>query len=731
VPRLPRVLRLASYAVLAAWVLYLIAGNLFLNTALGPQALNRHPERLQLQWRRALTLYPGQIQAWDLRIDAQVRRLRWHAQAERAGGRIALWPLLRRELRLPRIDAEQVAFALQSAEHDLEPRPPTPDGWRVDFAQIRTDSLRSLQWDTLAIRGAGHARFAMTKQLRGGAFEILPSQVGFHAAELHRGEQRLLDELRLDAQFQLDPHRPDQAPGAAKLGLLRAAIELEATAPALGLSLGPEREWTLALQPGAGRIDARLALERGELARGGRLVLQLPVSVEVDGAPRRDNTLDLELAVDEGLVLRALLPQQPGGHARLDAELRVGQRRLPFEDWPSLLPQSHGHVDLRWRFDSLSWLSKLLVKRDWLAFDGAGELDADLKIAAGQLAPGSRFEIPAVAIDARVLDDRIAGTAHARGEIVAPADGGLAQARVRLALERFSMRAEEQPDAVYVEGRALTLDLVAPGDLAHFRDALQARLRFDAARVPALSVYNRYLPHANLRFTRGSGTLSGDLALDADGEVAHGRLGVQARDAGLRFAHLDLGGDVAIDARLVRGELATRRFDLDGTTLALRNVRFRDAQGREQRDWWARIALPRAHAEWTRPLALQGEARIEMKDVGFLLALFAQKKKFPGWLARVVDAGNAEVRGQARLRQRSLVLDRLRAENQRFQVRARLRLEDAQAQGDLLVRWGVLALGVELAPQEREFHLLKATEWYESRPDLMRPRASGRRAAAR
>src|SRR5690606_31001008 len=111
----------------------------------------------------------------------------------------------------------------------------------------------------------------------------------------------------------------------------------------------------------------------------------------------------------------ALLP--PDGHAHLDAGLRVGSRTLPLA-MDELLPQVSGHVDLRWRFDSLRWLSSLLVKRDWLAFDGDGELDAALRIEAGRLAPGSRFEIPAVEIQARVLDDRIAGSARARGELL-------------------------------------------------------------------------------------------------------------------------------------------------------------------------------------------------------------------------------------------------------------------------------------------------------------------------
>jgi hypothetical protein len=50
-----------------------------------------------------------------------------------------------------------------------------------------------------------------------------------------------------------------------------------------------------------------------------------------------------------------------------------------------------------------------------------------------------------------------------------------------------------------------------------------------------------------------------------------------------------------------------------------------------------------------------------------------------------------------------------------------MKLADAQANGDMLLRWGVLALGVELDANERDYRLIGASEWYEDRPDLLEP----------
>jgi hypothetical protein len=712
-------LRRALVFIAIAWLVYLLLGNVFLNTALSDAAFNRHPERLAFEWRRALTLYPGQILAWDVTVKGHVRRVQWQADAPRARTRLALMPLLRRELRFPQIHAEDVDFAAGQVETDLAPRAPAPGGWTVRLDAIEATSLRRARWNDLALSGNGHARFGMIKQLRGGPLQILPSQLEMAQAELRRGGERVLADATLRARFEMDRHEGARHPGAARLAFIVAELSIEADAPGLDLGLGGDEQWKLALAPGAGRVQVDLGYERGLLREGGRVALQLPVSLEVDGGARRDNQLSIDAEVEaEGLRLRARLPQLPEGRARLDADLHIAQRRLPLQGVDALLPLTSGEVDLNWRFDSLRWLSDALVHEAWLRFDGDGELDASLRIEGGQLAAGSRFDVPAVEIAAHVLRDRITGRAHAQGRIAADPRSGVPQARVELVLDEYAMAPEESPAAPYVTGRDLNLVLESSGELARFRDTLQAQLRFRGARVPDLRRYNDYLPGANLQFTGGSGTLGGELSLDARGRVARGRFDVRATGAALRFATRELRGDVAIDTRLARADLAQREFELDGTRIALERVAFRDAVGNERRDWWARIVLPRAHAEWGRPLSLDGEATIEMKDVGFVLALFGQKK-FPRWVMRLVDAGRAEVRGIARVRGKTLVLDRLRAENRRFELRARLKLEDARAQGDLLLRWGVLALGVELAPGDRDYHLIRATDWYESRPDLL------------
>ncbi len=697
---------------------YLLAGNVFLNTPLANLAFNRAPDRFHLHWKAAVTPLPGVVYAWGVVTGGHARHIEWTASAEAASGRIALWPLLSRELRLPSISADQVTFAAQRVERFIAPREPSARAWTIALPTIQTDTLLEARWSEWRLLGFGSASFGMIKQLRSGPLEILPSTLSMRDGRLTRNEVVLMSEATIDAELSIDRHTAADYPGKRKLAITHVALAVDAAVDSLDITLDAGKPLDLALRKGEGRVSANLALERGELLTGGRALIRLPLSMAIDGGERRENVLTLQANVDDEIEIDAQLPEQPDGGARLDTQLKIAQRHLPFDDMAALLPDTSGRIALRWRFDSLSWLSELLVKKPWFTFDGAGELDADLSIESGKLVAGSRFALPAVEVQADVLNDRISGSGQAIG-VIDIGDDGEPQARVDVALDEFRIAPEESATKAYVQGKQLSVELRSSGDLAEFRKTVVARGRFSNAEVPDLTLFNTYLPKREMRFTQGRGTLSGDLTIDAEGEVSNGTLDVRAKGAGMHLARVDVTGDLAVNARLSRGDLKHKDLQLDGTEISFSSIAFKDASGNAQRDWWARVTLPRARTVWGRPMAIDAEAKVVVKNVGFLLAMFSQKKKFPRWVTRVVDAGEAQARAQMQIRSSSLVLDQLVAENDRFTVQSRLKVADAKATGDLLLSWGVLSMGVELDETDRDFRLIGARSWFESRPNLL------------
>lgn len=713
-----RRLRWAGVALLLAYALYLVLGNLFVNSAFAQTLVNGKPEKFRMQWSGGQTWWPGRVALREVRMQGHVRRTQWSVDAARVHGRIALWPLLRKEIRVPWVEAEGVGGSVDRVQTEIVPPAHRDGGWTLRMDRIASDSITGGTVFGWTLTGQGKAVVGFSKQFRGGPAELFPSSAAFQALDASRDGRHWLRQGRVDATFRMARHLSSEFPGLAKLDLFAATLALDATTVALRSTLGDEGGYHFEAIPGDGRVDARLSLAHGRLTQGDHLRLQAPlIAVDADGAVA-DNTLQLSLDVDHDLRLRASVPERDGQHASLEADLHVPGTALPLGDWRVHLAQASGSARGRWQVPSIGGLLALFAQADWLDLDGSGSVEADLQLHEGSLAEGSRLRVEDVVASAEVLGNRFSGRARAEAVIEAAADGSR-QSRVDVAMTRFEAAPAARSSRKFVTGNDLRLELVSDAQLQRMPDTLRARLRFERATVPDLTVFNPYLPNDTLRFRGGSGVLTGDLQVDADGDVGTGTLRVDGRQARLAVADVDLRGDIAIDARLRRGNLQRGNFALGGSRVSVRNVAFTERGGTSRSGWWATVELDDGRVAWKQPSSADGRIRARMKDVGFLLALFADRADYPGWIGRVVDDGEARLEGRWAWRDDALVLDRMHAANDRFKVDARLRLQGDARHGDLHVGWGRLGVGVELQGAQRRFHLRNARQWYDDRPDLL------------
>lgn len=711
--------RLAKFGLIVV-VTYLVAGNVFLNTAIGPWAINRKPERFALAWSHGLTWWPGVVALWNVQAKGHVRHVLWNASAARAQGRIALLPLFSRELRLADIDVAEVQVGVERSEEEMLPPPTHPGGWTLHFARIGTTTFRHARLMGVDIDASGSATFGFVKQMRGGPMEVLPSEVALRDVEMRAGGTRWLHNGTLDGSIAIARHLREQAPGLAKLALTDAHVRLGGDVPGLAVDLASASQWDTALVADAkgGRLEADLSLARGTLASGGRLDLRVPLRATRDGAQMDEQAVLQAIVGAEGVHVDVHLPPPPGDEGSLRASLNLAGTTIdvPF-DAKAMLARTSGTLDVDWRFGSLEWLGPLLVKTPWLGLDGAGRMAAALKLDAGRLAPGSRVEIPEVDVAAVVAGHRFAGKARATARLDAAERGE--RAHVALAIARFDVAATEAPSVVLMRGTGLDIDLDASGELLDFRETATTRVHFQNADIPDLKVINGWLPGEALAITGGRARFDADLALAADGRISRGRVGVHGQRAAARLGALGLAGDFDLDGRIGGTDLAARHFDLDQTTLKLRNVRIVDEGRTAGEQWWANVALKRGRIEAKRPFKIEADADIEMQNVGLLLALFTRHRDYPRWVLRLADAGTMRATGHMAMDAGALVFDRVEARNDRFAMQARMRLAHSQAKGDLLLNWGVLGLGLEVDKDRHEFHVLRAREWYAARPALI------------
>lgn len=487
-----------------------------------------------------------------------------------------------------------------------------------------------------------------------------------------RGLSVRLDLLRERAAASREPSRWSVSIPRARLAAIRDVslgdLRLEGPATA-GLSLASSPEQGLSL------TEASLALPKGKLSQRGESLAD-PLSIEVD----------LELA--------------PIHVAGSDAD--------------EILRHLEATCEVEGRISSLGFLERWVKRQQLLDLAGGGELRATARLERGRLLTGSRVEVTGTEVRAGYLDHQASGSARITGRIDKGPKGDVA--RILVAFDEFGISADG--GEVLVTGRGLTLSAVSPDvDLTQPVRSLNAEVRLEEGDVLDLSDYNRYLPDGlGIGIVSGRGKVGFRLQLDPIARTGRGEVKLQAQNVTAQMPELELDGDLAVQAKLDSSDLLARRFDLSGSRLSLTGMTVR-GEGEDipliAPGWWARLELDRANGVWERPLTLSGSARLTMRDPGLLVVLFAERKKTLGWLAGLLDVRNVTAQGEIRLADGELSIDPLHATSGKLDLRSRLLFGSGRRRGDLLVRWGRLAAGIELRDGERDWKLRRPEEWFE------------------
>jgi hypothetical protein len=502
--------------------------------------------------------------------------------------------------------------------------------------------------------------------------------------------------------------------------VLLTAVRVEGAAAQLDPATGPppvvpfDKRWAVDMQDarieslrslafqaerlaGAGRLEGTLSFDRSRVLTVSRAALTVPAGrLESGGAP-----VARRIAVRADLRVAPFVPGEIHGTA--------------------LLRLVSGAVAVQGQVSSLGFLQRYLQKAPWLQVQGQGQLDAEVHLDAGRLLPGSRLGVRGQ-VRSVFLDSVATGDAVVTGTVQA------GKATLGVDFSRFVIAPlpEESSSSIersYIEGTGLRLGLFSTDlDLATPVSDLRATVDLPDGRVPDLTVYNAYLPPGTgVSLLSGTGRLRLHFDLDAKTQSGEGEVLLSSAATRVRFQNVDLEGNLMLRARLTSRDLKARRFQIAGTRLDLDRVTYREIDekagaepGTESPDWWAHLRITDGSMVWGRPLSLLGVAQVEMKSSGLLLAVFARKKNFLRWFHRLLSIENVRAEGTIRCGDGVIEIAPLRVTGGRFDLRSRLRLSRASKQGEMFLRWGKLATGIELRDGKRTFKLRRPEEWFEN-----------------
>lgn len=724
---MPVFLRRVLLSVVAVLAAYLIGANLFINTPLARDLVNRKPDRFQMSWSKGVTWFPGFVMLWDVQLKGHARKVQWQANAERAHGAINLFSLLRRELHSPWIRADGVKAAADLVAEDLLPMPHQPNAWSLHFRDIETPSLQQLRFGSTDISGAGSASAGFFKELRGGPMALLPSRLRFRDAIVHHDGEVALHGGDVDVDFAIPRHQRDEAPGMKKLAIASGRMKLDGSVPMSGLKrigalkhVAQRWQGLVDSEHGDAHVSIDVGMTTAQLQSGSHVDIRAPLKgVATDPGAASIASLRAVLSGDD-VDLSIQLPPPPQGNGSLAVALRIAGARLdPPRDLPSLLARSSGQVDIDWHFDALDWLDPLLPESGWLRLRGAGDVDARLRFSGGVIEPGSQLDIQRADLGVLVAEHRFEGSATASARVVGAIGTTPARLDVNVAADAYAVSADGERKPALLRGKDLRLALTTSNDIARMRETLAARLQFKRAEIPDVRVFNRYLPTASVVLTGGGNSLDGDVRLDSGGRVTRADVAMNGRGLRARLGDIPLAGNLDLAATLVASKRKPGHYDLDGSRLKVTRLVIGDGARVGGEPAWATLTLPRSAIKPGHPWTVDASADIRMENIRVLIGLFGQERTFPRWVAKLADAGVLQATGVMRSHGDSLVFDRVVASNDRFDAAARMRIRSGRPQGDLLLRWGALSVGLEVDGDQRDFKLVRAAHWYASKPDLL------------
>jgi hypothetical protein len=478
--------------------------------------------------------------------------------------------------------------------------------------------------------------------------------------------------LTLDLTSNLGPH--GQAADATRL-----ILEIpEMTVPDISVyqRLLPARAG-LTIRGGEGRLTGRAEVSRralvldftltsaaAELEHDRRRVaadLKLQVRAAGQSEPGKSATATLDVA-GSALTLngvRVYLPDQEeplvwqaaftvdDGH--ITAPITTAERthgamlslaeRIARHGFGNLLDQADGRLAAQLTVSRLNWIARLLGRPFDLGLTGSGEAALDLRLTHGWLAAGTSLTLRPRDLKASLLDHVIQGDGEVALRVLEGGRHPLIELDARFTNAQMRPQDGDRPELEQLN-LGLRVRAQAPQTIGKHGAKLPGTtivtLAIPSARVADMSVYNAYLPeHGPLQFLGGMAGVTGELMLKP-GE-ATGELHLAAEGLRLKLPHEEVKGDLRLEVLIRDGDAAERRFDIAGSALLLDRVQLiGSTRSDTPADWRTRIVAERARVVWRKPLVLDLQAGITIKDSRpFLAALDNHRGEHP-WIDQLL-----------------------------------------------------------------------------------------------
>ncbi len=412
------------------------------------------------------------------------------------------------------------------------------------------------------------------------------------------------------------------------------------------------------------------------------------------------------LMIDKGL-LKLNLPEVGVQNTELD-QLSEALHNQELKD---LLSVAESELIILGSITQLDWLNVLLKNSFNLALSGTAQFTANLHMRSGWPAKGSTLAIQPNDLQVNLLDYSIKGDGLMLFEVEQGGNSPDIKFNIELTNGLFKRINEKQAfiQDVILKLQGLEQDLTYQGS----KQALELHLQIPSARVNDMSVYNHFLPtNSPLKITTGNAELRADIHLMQDSAKGFVKLKTQGLQGQVDEKMMSAQLDVAII--VADGAARNMDFDISGSTLILDQVSvIGEHQNFDQPDWNTTINLSKAKVNYKKPIRLDAQAKIKIKDSRPIIALLADQKKKHDWLSEMLTIEDIQGTARMKIKDKQIVIPFAFAASDKMDIGAKGIITEQNHEGVFYARYKKLKGLLKVNNGQRNFDIIRAKKKFD------------------
>ena len=272
----------------------------------------------------------------------------------------------------------------------------------------------------------------------------------------------------------------------------------------------------------------------------------------------------------------------------------------------------------------------------------------------------------------------------------------------------------QDEEQAFVEQVVIKLDALAKNlGFDGPAEELELHLQIPSAKVTDMSVFNRYFPDESpLQILQGNADLTADINLER--ESAGGFVKLNTRNLQGAVDEQQISADLGVDIKLSDGVPKNLDFDISGSSILLDQVKVTGMQeGFDQPDWNIRFDLRKGRAVWKKPIRVQVEADIEMKDSRPIVAMLANQREKHGWLEKMLTI--EDIKGEAfmNMQQEQILIPYAFVASDKIDVGAKGIIDARTREGMFFARFKKLKGLLKIRDGKRNFDIINARKKFD------------------